>query len=201
MLNKKERRRNSINRNFVGDYIGMEDRPELRQFVGKREKIDFADTVTKYDRRFKVGGTATSPKDELCCKSELSAPSWAGTAQLRVTPCSTGLCIFNVVFQSVKRDLVLTPKCIYLIGREKVKQGPEKGQVKEVLKRRMEVERILSVSLRSVPGMYFFHWQSNLCRTGKISWLMKWELKAFFLNLLALGFRLASVTFEFPIYP
>lgn len=77
------------------------------------------------------------------------------TAQVRVTPCRTRLCIFNVVFQSVKRDLVLTPKCIYLIGREKIKQGPEKGQVKEVLKRRMEVERILSVSLRSVPGIYF----------------------------------------------
>ncbi|KAK2539267.1 Myo1e [Columba livia] len=109
LLNKKERRRNSINRNFVGDYIGMEDRPELRQFVGKREKIDFADTVTKYDRRFK----------------------------------------------SVKRDLVLTPKCIYLIGREKIKQGPEKGQVKEVLKRRMEVERILSVSLSTMQDDIF----------------------------------------------
>lgn len=54
LLNKKERRRNSINRNFIGDYIGMEEHPELQQFVGKREKIDFADTVTKYDRRFKV---------------------------------------------------------------------------------------------------------------------------------------------------
>ncbi|XP_032302679.1 unconventional myosin-Ie isoform X1 [Coturnix japonica] len=114
LLNKKERRRNSINRNFVGDYIGMEDHPELRQFVGKREKIDFADTVTKYDRRFK----------------------------------------------SVKRDLVLTPKCIYLIGREKVKQGPEKGQVKEVLKRRMELERILSVSLSTMQDdMFILHEQ------------------------------------------
>ncbi|NXN92281.1 MYO1E protein, partial [Rhinopomastus cyanomelas] len=114
LLNKKERRRNSINRNFVGDYIGMEDHPELRQFVGKREKIDFADTVTKYDRRFK----------------------------------------------SVKRDLVLTPKCIYLIGREKIKQGPEKGQVKEVLKRRMEVERILSVSLSTLQDdMFILHEQ------------------------------------------
>lgn len=54
LLNKKERRRNSINRNFIGDYIGMDEHPELQQFVGKREKIDFADTVTKYDRRFKV---------------------------------------------------------------------------------------------------------------------------------------------------
>nr|XP_042709794.1 unconventional myosin-Ie isoform X3 [Chrysemys picta bellii] len=109
LLNKKERRRNSINRNFIGDYIGMEEHPELRQFVGKREKIDFADTITKYDRRFK----------------------------------------------GVKRDLVLTPKCIYLIGRDKVKQGPEKGLVKEVLKRRMEVERILSVSLSTMQDDIF----------------------------------------------
>lgn len=40
----------------MGDYLGMEDRPELRQFMGKRERIDFADSVTKYDRRFKVTG-------------------------------------------------------------------------------------------------------------------------------------------------
>ena len=55
LVNRKERRRHSLNRNFVGDYLGMDDRPELRQFLGKREKIDFADKVTKYDRRFKVG--------------------------------------------------------------------------------------------------------------------------------------------------
>ncbi|XP_051985859.1 unconventional myosin-Ie-like isoform X1 [Xyrauchen texanus] len=101
LLNRKERRRNSLNRNFVGDYIGMDDRPELRQFLGKREKIDFSDKVTKYDRRFK----------------------------------------------GIKRDLILTPKSIYLIGREKVKQGPEKGLVKEVLKRKIDVEKILAVSL------------------------------------------------------
>lgn len=52
-------------------------------------------------------------------------------------------------FQGIKRDLLLSPKYLYLIGREKVKQGTEKGLVKEVLKRRIEVERILSVSLRS----------------------------------------------------
>uniref|UniRef100_A0ACB8E4S0 Unconventional myosin-Ie n=2 Tax=Sphaerodactylus townsendi TaxID=933632 RepID=A0ACB8E4S0_9SAUR len=109
LLNKKERRRNSINRNFVGDYIGMEDHPELRQFLGKREKIDFADKVTKYDRRFK----------------------------------------------GVKRDLILSPKCVYLIGREKVKQGPDRGLVKEVLKRRIEVERILSVSLSPMQDDLF----------------------------------------------
>ncbi|KAM9294283.1 unconventional myosin-Ie-like [Gastrophryne carolinensis] len=104
VLNKKERRRNSINRNFVGDYIGLEGRPELRQFVGRRERVDFAETVVKYDRRFKT----------------------------------------------LKRDLVLTPKFVYLIGREKVKQGAEKGQIKEVLKRKIELKDIQSVSLSAL---------------------------------------------------
>lgn len=54
LLNKKERRRNSINRNFVGDYIGTDNHPEIRRFVGRRERIDFADVVVKFDRRFRV---------------------------------------------------------------------------------------------------------------------------------------------------
>ncbi|TSY41753.1 Unconventional myosin-If [Bagarius yarrelli] len=102
LYNSKERRRNSINRNFIGDYLGMEERPELRQFLAKRERVDFADSVNKYDRRFKC----------------------------------------------IKRDLILTPKGIYLIGREKIKKGPEKGQIKEVLKRKLDIGVIRSVSLR-----------------------------------------------------
>lgn len=54
LYNKKERRRYSLNRNFVGDYIGMEDYLVLRVFVGKRERIEFVDIVLKFDRRFKV---------------------------------------------------------------------------------------------------------------------------------------------------
>ena len=51
---KKERREHSVNRNFYSDYIGMDDHPELRALVGKRDKIEFAQAVNKYDRRFKV---------------------------------------------------------------------------------------------------------------------------------------------------
>ncbi|XP_026536878.1 unconventional myosin-If [Notechis scutatus] len=109
LYNFKERRRNSINRNFVGDYLGMEDKPELRQFLGRRERIDFADSVTKYDRRFK----------------------------------------------SIKRDLILTPKHLYLIGREKVKKGPEKGQIREVLKKKLEVQRVNQVSLSTKQDDFF----------------------------------------------
>lgn len=38
----------------MGDYIGTENHPEIRQFVGRRERIDFADVVVKFNRRFKV---------------------------------------------------------------------------------------------------------------------------------------------------
>ncbi|CAK6982730.1 LOW QUALITY PROTEIN: myosin IEb [Scomber scombrus] len=109
LLNKKERRRNSLNRNFVGDYIGTDNHPEIRQFVGRREKIEFADVVVKYDRRFR----------------------------------------------SVKRDLILTPKFLYMIGREKVKQGPDKGQIQEVLKRKIELNKIQSVSLSTLQDDFF----------------------------------------------
>ncbi|VDK43089.1 unnamed protein product [Anisakis simplex] len=50
----KERRRYSLNRNFVGDYIGLEYCPMLQILAGKRERIMFAATVSKYDRRFRV---------------------------------------------------------------------------------------------------------------------------------------------------
>ena len=54
MFGKKERRKYSINRNFAGDYIGLDSRPTLQSLVGRREKVEFAEVVKKYDRRFKV---------------------------------------------------------------------------------------------------------------------------------------------------
>ncbi|KAH0625907.1 hypothetical protein JD844_034276 [Phrynosoma platyrhinos] len=99
----------NINRNFVGDYLGMENKPELRQFLAKRERIDFANSVTKYDRRFKP----------------------------------------------IKRDFILTPRYFYLIGREKVKKGPEKGQIREVLKKKVEVQEVNRVSLSTKQDDFF----------------------------------------------
>ncbi|KAI6239978.1 hypothetical protein M3Y99_00512000 [Aphelenchoides fujianensis] len=51
VFGKKQRRRHSINRNFVGDYIGLENRPALQAIVGRRERIDFAHTMNKLDRK------------------------------------------------------------------------------------------------------------------------------------------------------
>ncbi|XP_052123606.1 unconventional myosin-Ie isoform X1 [Frankliniella occidentalis] len=51
---KKERRKLSINRHFVGDYLGVSSQQsELQTMIGRREKILFSIPVIKYDRRFK----------------------------------------------------------------------------------------------------------------------------------------------------
>lgn len=133
LYNSKERRRNSINRNFVGDYLGLEQRPELRQFLAKRERVDFADSVNKFDRRFKM----------------------------------------------IKRDLILTPKGIYLIGREKVKKGPEKGMIKEVLKRKLEFGSISGVSLSTRQDDFF------VLHEAQYDSLLESNFKTEFLSLLS----------------
>ena len=69
--------------------------------VGKREKIEFAQTVDEYSKRFKVE----------------------------------------------KRDLVLTGKALWLIGREKIPSGPEKGKLAPAVSRKIEFETISKVCL------------------------------------------------------
>ena len=56
----------------------MDDQPAIRNLIGKRDKVEFAQTITRYDRKFKGLKTA-------------------------------------------KRDLIVTNKGVFLIGREQVK--------------------------------------------------------------------------------
>ena len=56
-------------------------------------------------------------------------------------------CIFKPT-QVTKRDLLLSARNIYLIGREKVASGPDKGQIKDVVKRLIPVAQVKSISLR-----------------------------------------------------
>ncbi|TRY67144.1 hypothetical protein TCAL_02955 [Tigriopus californicus] len=58
---KKQRRAHSLNRNFFADYIGLEDKPSLKSLVGKREKVEFAQTVNRYDKKLK--GIKTAKRD------------------------------------------------------------------------------------------------------------------------------------------
>ncbi|XP_012234244.1 unconventional myosin-Ie-like [Linepithema humile] len=108
LFGRKERRRASLNRNFVGDYIGLEGKPQITSLVGRREKVFFAEVVKKYDRRFK-----------MC-----------------------------------RRDLILTGKCLYLIGREQLKKGPEKGKSIEVIKRKLPFNQISHVSLSTLQDNF-----------------------------------------------
>ncbi len=60
LYQRKERREHSLNRNFFGDYIGLDEKAGLRTLVGKRDKVEFAQTVTRFAKKFKVNCTSSS---------------------------------------------------------------------------------------------------------------------------------------------
>lgn len=70
----------------MGDYIGLDNNPALRALVGKRERVDFAQTVNKYDRRFKVG-TA-----ELGLDFSVSIPDLSGFIRKNIYAEGNGAC-------------------------------------------------------------------------------------------------------------
>ena len=118
LFGRKERRRASLNRNFVGDYIGLEGKPQLMNLVGRREKVFFAEVAKKYDRRFKMS----------------------------------------------RRDLILTNKYLYLIGREQIKKGLEKKRLVEVIKRKLSFNQISHVSLSTLQDDFLIiHTKEDYC--------------------------------------
>ncbi|KAJ3141915.1 Unconventional myosin-Ie [Physocladia obscura] len=101
VYNQKERKRFSLNREFVGDYLNFLDNPVLKALVGKNVKVYFSDVVQKYDRK------------------------------LKPTP----------------REFLVTDNAVFLIGFEKEKDGPNKGKMVKVVKRKLTFKEIASVSL------------------------------------------------------
>lgn len=49
-----------------------------------------------------------------------------------------------------RRDLLLTGKSLFLIGREKLTKTPDKGKLVEVVKRRLNFDQISHVSLSTL---------------------------------------------------
>ncbi|KRZ72034.1 Unconventional myosin-Ie, partial [Trichinella papuae] len=117
----KQRRRASINRKFFGDYIGLDEKPELKTLVGKREKIWFADSVCKYDRRFKV---------------ELKCNNFMQKSYLKIN-----------IFQACIRYLLLTSKAVLIVQHIHGKTKRYSNQSEYVVKRHIELEKIASVML------------------------------------------------------
>ena len=48
-------------------------------------------------------------------------------------------------FKIEKRDLVLTGKAVWLIGREKTKSGPDKGKMVPSINRKIDLDKIAKV--------------------------------------------------------
>jgi myosin-1 len=101
LINRKERRKLTINRKFYSDYIGLDNYPALRALLVKREKVEFAQKCLKIDRQFKHSF----------------------------------------------RDVILSNRAIYIIGRKEVKENKKKIVVEE-LKRRIDFNQIDKIVLR-----------------------------------------------------
>ena len=105
MYNNKERKRFSINREFLGDYLNVLDNPVLKSLIGdKNEKTLFSEIVVKFDRSFKTS----------------------------------------------LREFLITDKHIFIIGAEEAKDGPNKGKMLKIVKRKIQYFEISGISLRFV---------------------------------------------------
>ena len=110
MGERKQRRSASFRRHFHGDYAGVEMNPTIRKLLPKRDKVEFSEVVSKYDRRFVV----------------------------------------------CKRYLVLTRTGIYMIGPTRTKSGPNKGQIAQVIKRKILITEIEKVRISLMRRGTFF---------------------------------------------
>ncbi|KAJ3205417.1 Unconventional myosin-Ie [Entophlyctis luteolus] len=115
VYNQKERKRFSLNREFVGDYLNFLDNSVLKSLVGKNVKVYFADVVQKYDRKFKP----------------------------------------------TQREFLISDNAIFLIGLEKEKDGPNKGKMVKVVKRKLSFKEIGAVSLSIKYSVKKTTWQSG----------------------------------------
>lgn len=101
VFGKKERKRFSLSREFIGDYIGYHDDPVLRTLVGNQERVIYADRVVKYDRRYKTE----------------------------------------------ERELLVSDKSVMIMGVDKAPDGPHKGKMVKMIKRKVALNAVSGVSL------------------------------------------------------
>jgi len=53
---RKERNARSLDRDYIGDYCNLHQRPDLQRLIPRNEKTDFSSYLYKYDRRFRRQG-------------------------------------------------------------------------------------------------------------------------------------------------
>jgi hypothetical protein len=53
---KKERNARSLDRDYMGDYCNLHQRPDLQKLIPRNEKTYFSSYLYKYDRRFRRQG-------------------------------------------------------------------------------------------------------------------------------------------------
>ena len=142
MFGRKERNARSLDRNYIGNYCNLHQRPDLQRLVPRNEKIDFSSYLYKYDRRFRRQGRyfistnqALYVIDEECVRS-------------------LALCVIE------SNGVVVSQVKVGAGGKgqaaQKSKQQQQEGFTLEYkVKRRIPLESITEIKLRYVLSSRF----------------------------------------------
>lgn len=57
-----------------------------------------------------------------------------------------------------RKELILTNKYLYLIGREQIKKGVDKGNLVEVIKRKLSFNQLSHISLSTLQVSEFYYY-------------------------------------------
>lgn len=57
-----------------------------------------------------------------------------------------------------RKELILTNKYLYLIGREQIKKGADKGNLVEVIKRKLSFNQLSHVSLSTLQVSEYYYY-------------------------------------------
>lgn len=83
-----------------------------------------------------------------------------------------------------KRDLLLSNKAIYIIGREKEKKGPNKGLLVEVVKRRIDLATVSGISMSTLQDDFVAIHVADPERANEYDTLLDCVFKSEFVTLL-----------------
>lgn len=152
MFGKKERKRISLRRDYIGDYIGYLDNAALRTLMGAREirpSLGLRSDRTLGALIARVFGLRR--RGWLFPPSSLSSALSPGK-QTQVIY-ADNITKYDRRYKPQSRTLLVTPKDVNIIAYEKLTEGPNKGKEMHVFKRQINITTIKSISVRLVDGV------------------------------------------------
>ena len=97
---------------------------------------------------------------------------------------------YDRMFKKQKRDLILTNKAIYIIGREEQKEANKQKKIVEVIKRRMDLMQIQKIALSKFSDNFMIIYPKSTDKTNDdYASVIEVEFKTEFLTTLSKRYK------------